>query len=86
MEFSRNIGYNNEIVISQATYVNMYFHWVLPQKDDFNVVTSVNYGVASFSSWSKFIRNIEMGITKIRGAPTILPPSEGAHLERARIG
>ena len=37
------------------------------RKDDFDVATGVNYGVDSFSSWSKCIWNSEMGITKIRG-------------------
>ena len=35
--------------------------------DDFNVVTNVNYGVASFFSLSEFIWNSKMGITRIIG-------------------
>ena len=72
MNFSCNIGYNNEIVISQATYVNTHFPWVPPHKDDFNVATGMNYGAASFSSLSESICNTETGITIIRGAPSTI--------------
>ena len=38
------------------------------KKDDSNVDTFVNYGVASFSSWSKSICNLETNVMIIRGA------------------
>jgi hypothetical protein len=37
------------------------------RKDKFNVTTGMNYGVASFLSWSKSICNPEIGIIEIRG-------------------
>jgi len=42
------------------------------KKDDFDVATGVNYGVASFSGWSKSIWDPVMGITRIRGPPTTI--------------
>ena len=38
-------------------------------KDNSNVANSVDYGVASISSWSKSKYIPEMGITRIRGPP-----------------
>ena len=54
------------------------------KKDDFHVATGVDYDVTSFSSWSKSTCNPETGITRIRGAPRLLPPLKGEHLEWAR--
>ena len=42
------------------------------KKDDYDVVTNVNYGVALFPSWAKSICNGEMGITRIRAPPTTI--------------
>jgi hypothetical protein len=39
------------------------------KKDNSDVLTGVNYGVASFSSWSKSICNPKIGGTRIRGSP-----------------
>jgi hypothetical protein len=36
------------------------------KKDDSNVAIGVNYGVASSSSWSNSICNLETGIMRIR--------------------
>ena len=36
------------------------------KKDDSNVVTGMNYGVASFLSWSTSICNHETSISRIR--------------------
>ena len=47
--------------------LNSYFP--VRKKDDSDVATGGNYGVASFSSWSKSTCNFEMGITRIRGRP-----------------
>ena len=40
------------------------------KKDNSNIATSVNYGVASFSSWSKCICNTETGIIRNREPST----------------
>ena len=40
-------------------------------EDNFNVVIGMKYGVASFSSWSKFICNPKTGFTRIRGSMMI---------------
>lgn len=54
------------------------------KKDDSDVATGVKYGVASFSSWSKSICNLEIDFSRIRGLPkTTASPLEGEHLERA---
>lgn len=37
------------------------------QKDDSDVATSVNFGVASFFSWLKSVCSPEVGTTRIRG-------------------
>lgn len=50
-------------------------------KDDFDVAIGMSYGVVSFLSWYEYIRNSDMGITKIRGAPTTIRPFKGEHLE-----
>ena len=42
------------------------------KKGDFNFATGVNYGVASFSSWSKSICNLIMGIMRFKGPPTTI--------------
>lgn len=39
------------------------------KKDDSDVATGVKYGVASFSSWSKSICNLEIDFSRIRGLP-----------------
>ena len=49
-----------------------------------NVDTNVNYGVASFLSWSKSICNSKKGITRIRRPQRLLSPFEGEHLEWTR--
>ena len=44
-------------------------HGILdPKKDDSNVATIMNYGVAASSSWSKCICNPEMGIRESEGS------------------
>ena len=45
------------------------------KKRDSDVATSVNYVVASFSSWFKSRCNSEMGITRITGAPKTIASS-----------
>ena len=45
------------------------------KKGDSDVATSVNYVVASFSSWFKSRCNSEMGITRITGAPKTIASS-----------
>ena len=50
------------------------------------LLTSVNYGVASSSSWSKSMCYPETGITRIRGAQRLLPPWNCERLEQVRIG
>ena len=52
------------------------------KKDNTDVATGMNYGVASFFSWSKATCNPKWGITRIRGPWQLLPPFEGEHLER----
>jgi hypothetical protein len=37
--------------------------------DDSDVATGMNYGVASFSSWSKSTCNPKTGLVRIRGSP-----------------
>ena len=51
------------------------------KKDDYDVATSMNYVIASFSSWSESICNPKMGILRIEGPQRLLPPFEGEHLE-----
>ena len=41
------------------------------KRDDSNVASSVNYGSASVSSWSKFVGNPEIGIMRIRGSSKV---------------
>ena len=53
-------------------------------KDEFNVASSVNNGVALFSSWSKSIVNSKTGILRIRGLWRLQPPFKGEHLGWAR--
>ena len=49
------------------------------------VPTGVNYGVASSSSWPKFIYNPIMSIMRFRRASRrLLPPCKGEHLEHER--
>jgi hypothetical protein len=48
-----------------------------------NVVTNVNYGVASFFGLSKSIWNSKMGITRITCPQRLLPSLEGVDLKRA---
>lgn len=52
------------------------------KEDSDDIVIGMNYGVASFIGWSKFIYNSKMGITRIRGSRRLLPPFEGVHLEQ----
>ena len=47
------------------------------EKDDSGVATGVNYGVASFSSWSKSGCNLDTGIMRI-----IEPPTTAAFYQR----
>lgn len=54
------------------------------KKDDFDIATSVNCGVSTFSSWSESICNPETGNTIIRGPEDYLSPFENEHLEQAR--
>ena len=42
------------------------------KKDDSNIATILNYDVASSLSWSKFICNPEMGITRVKGSQRLL--------------
>ena len=55
------------------------------KKDNSNVATSMNCGIAFFSSWSKSMCNPETGITRIRGPLTTTTSFGGEHLEHARI-
>ena len=47
------------------------------KKENFDVAIGVNCGVAPFSSWSKFVFNLEMGITRIREPSTIIVSFRG---------
>jgi hypothetical protein len=51
------------------------------KKENSNVATCAIYGVASFSSWFKPIRDSEMGITRMKGPLTTNASFEGGHLE-----
>ena len=44
--------------------------WVLllKKKDDFDVATTMNYGVTWFSSWSRSMCNFETGIVRTKGS------------------
>ena len=55
----------------------------LARKDDFDVATGVNYGVASSLSRSKFICCPEMGTMRIKGPPKTTAIFKDEHLERA---
>ena len=48
-------------------------------KDDSNVAIGVNYGVASSSTWFKFVCNLVN-----KGPSTIIASFEGEHLDRAQ--
>jgi hypothetical protein len=50
---------------------------------DFDIATGMNYGVASYLSWSRFLYNSETDITRIEGPPKITAPFKGEHLEWA---
>jgi hypothetical protein len=41
------------------------------KKENSNVATGAIYGVASFSSWFKHVRDSEMGITRMKAPLTI---------------
>jgi hypothetical protein len=55
----------------------------LRRRDDSDIATSLIYAVPSYSSWSKTICSLKMGITRIKWTPNILlPPFKGEHLEQ----
>lgn len=56
------------------TLVLVLLYEVIPQKADSNIATTVNYGVASFSSWSKAICNLVACFVRIRGASCMSLP------------
>jgi hypothetical protein len=57
----------------------------LSRRDDSDVVTSMNYGVALFWSWSKSMCNPKMAdITRISGPQRLLSPLKSEHLEWAQ--
>ena len=51
------------------------------KKDNSCVDTGVKYGVASFSSWSKSIRNPEISITRIKGSLTTTASFKDEHFD-----
>ena len=53
------------------------------KKDDSNIATHVNYGVASFLSSSKSLCNLEMALQELEGPQRLLPSCEREHLEHA---
>jgi hypothetical protein len=53
------------------------------KKDDFDVATHVNYGVASFLSSSKSLCNLEMALRELEGSQRLLSTCEREHLEHA---
>ena len=50
-------------------------------KENSNVAIGVNYCVALFTSWSKYICRLETNITRIKRSQQLLPPFKGEHLE-----
>lgn len=53
-------------------------------EDSCDGVNDVNYGIASFSSWSMSLCNPEMGITRLEGPQRLLPPLKVKHLEQVQ--
>jgi hypothetical protein len=49
-------------------------------KNEFNVPTNMNHGVASSLSWSKSICNLKMTLQEVEGPQQIVPPFEGEDL------
>ena len=71
--------YCKETQIHKHLQLPQHMHKKERKKDVFNVATSVDYGVASVSSWSESICYPETDITTIistifRGPPRLLPP------------
>ena len=52
----------------------------LKKKDDIDIATGVNYGVASSSSLSKSICNPETDIRELEGHRRLAPPFKGEYL------
>ena len=52
-------------------------------KDNSDVATGVNHGVASFLSWSKYVI-LRQTFENLVGPKRLLPPFEGEHLELAQ--
>jgi hypothetical protein len=76
---ARKVTYPNTIlVLSSIVTPSLSIRW----RDESEVPTGENYGVASSLSWSQPIWNLGMDITRI--TQRLLPPFEGEHLERAR--
>jgi hypothetical protein len=60
------MDYLCDVIHRNLHHDDFFFILFSKRNDDSNVVIVVNYGVASFSSWSKSICNPETCITRIR--------------------